>query len=145
MPPHLHPRSRSTTGLFAGTLLASLVVVGIPHLFPCPAPRTTFADSEMIIGPDGQLIHRVRRRRRKDIDTIAQGENVLHHKPTTAADEEVTTFLQLEEEAEQYAAPGRECPVPKPTGIIGDLLGFPKAPDTQGERRQADVGGHPGQ
>ncbi|KAL4761797.1 uncharacterized protein BDW70DRAFT_135110 [Aspergillus foveolatus] len=145
MPPHLHPRSRSTTGLFAGTLLASLVVVGIPHLFPCPAPRTTFADSEMIIGPDGQQIHRVRRRRRRDAEMSAQGGNVLPQKPTTAADEEVTTFLQLEEEAKQYATPGRECPVPKPTGFIGDLLGFSKGLDAQGERRQVDVGGQPGQ
>jgi cytochrome c oxidase assembly factor 2 len=70
---------------------------------------------------------------------------VLPQKPTTTADEEVTTFLQLEEEAKQYATPGRECPVPKPTGIIGNLLGFSKGLDAQGERRQVDVGGQPGQ
>ncbi|KAL4919730.1 hypothetical protein BDW62DRAFT_32875 [Aspergillus aurantiobrunneus] len=145
MPPHLHPRSRTTTGLFAGTLVASLLVVGIPHVFPCPAPRRTFADSEMIITSDGQQIQRVRRRRRKDVDTIAQEENVLPQTPTTSAEEEVSTFLQLEEESKRFSAPGRECPVPKPTGIIGDLLGFsnrtaPQAP--QGESRQADVEGH---
>ncbi|RDW62965.1 uncharacterized protein DSM5745_10076 [Aspergillus mulundensis] len=131
MPPHLHPRSRSTTGLFAGTLLASLVVVGIPHVFPCPAPRTTFADSEMIIGPDGQQIQRVRRRRRKDAEMLAQEGNMLPQKPTNTADEEIATFLQLEEEAKQYANIRHECPVPKPTGVIGSLLGFPKGTDAQ--------------
>ncbi|KAL4785553.1 hypothetical protein BJX76DRAFT_324119 [Aspergillus varians] len=139
MPPHLHPRSRSTTGLFAGTLLASLLVVGIPHVFPCPAPRRTFADSEMIITADGQQIQRVRRRRRKDVDTIAQEGNIL---PQTS-DEEVSTFLQLEEEAKLLSAPGRECPVPKPTGMIGNLLGFSHhttAQGPQGESRQVDVG-----
>ncbi|BCS19228.1 uncharacterized protein APUU_12056A [Aspergillus puulaauensis] len=142
MPPHLHPRSRSTTGLFAGTLLASLLVVGIPHVFPCPSPRRTFADSEMIITPDGQQIQRIRRRRRKDADDIPEG-NILPQPSSTVADEEVSTFLQLEEEAKRFSAPGRECPVPKPTGIIGDLLGFSNRTTTQttpDEGQQADVG-----
>ncbi|KAL3472947.1 hypothetical protein BJX99DRAFT_234423 [Aspergillus californicus] len=141
MPPHLHPRSRSTTGLFAGTLLASLMVVGIPHVFPCPAPRRTFADSEMIVGPDGQPMQRVRRRRRKDADTMAPQENPL---PQTAraTDDEVSTFLQLEEEAKRLSKPGRECPVPKPTGVIGTMLGFSNraVPDTPREgSQQPDV------
>ncbi|KAL4802278.1 hypothetical protein BDV18DRAFT_147194 [Aspergillus unguis] len=147
MPPILHPRSRSTTGLFAGTLLASLVVVGIPHVFPCPAPRRTFADSEMIIGPDGQQMQRVRRRRRKDDAIIAQEDNVLPKTPASATEEEVSTFLQLEEEAKQLSASGRECPVPKPTGIIGDLLGFSNRTAGQESRESgpADVGGQRGQ
>ncbi|KAL4942560.1 hypothetical protein BDV06DRAFT_191909 [Aspergillus oleicola] len=118
MPPHLHPRSQSTNALFAGTLLASLLVVGIPHVFPCPAPRRTFADSEMIIGADGQQMQRVRRRR-KDADMMSAEENSIPR-----PDDEVSTFLQLEEEAKQFSKTGRECPVPKPTGIIGDMLGF---------------------
>ncbi|KAL3464207.1 hypothetical protein BJX64DRAFT_255202 [Aspergillus heterothallicus] len=125
MPPHLHPRSRSTTGLFAGTLLASLMVVGIPHVFPCPAPRRTFADSEMIITSDGQQIQRVRRRRRKSVDPTAQDESLPVRTPL-ASEEEVSTFLQLEEEAALLSKPERECPVPKPTGMLGDLLGFSK-------------------
>ncbi|KAL2864692.1 uncharacterized protein BJX67DRAFT_360581 [Aspergillus lucknowensis] len=125
MPPHLHPRSRSTTGLFAGTLLASLVVVGIPHVFPCPAPRRTFADSEMVMTPDGQQVQRIRRRRRKDVEPAAQNDNTPSRTPL-ATEEEVSTFIQLEEEAELLSKPGRECPVPKPTGVIGELLGFSK-------------------
>ncbi|KAL2840972.1 putative alpha-1,3-mannosyltransferase [Aspergillus pseudoustus] len=117
MPPHLHPRSRSTTGLFAGTLLASLMVVGIPHVFPCPAPRRTFADSEMIMTTGGQQIQRVRRRRRKDVEPTAQDESLPARTPL-ASEEEVSTFLQLEEEAALLSKPGRECPIPKPTGML---------------------------
>ncbi|KAL4956066.1 hypothetical protein BDW69DRAFT_159384 [Aspergillus filifer] len=135
MPPHLHPRSQSTNALFAGTLLASLLVVGIPHVFPCPAPRRTFADSEMVIGPDGQQVQRVRRRR-KDAEMMSPGANNI---PQPDADDEVSTFLQLEEEAKQFSKAGRECPVPKPTGVIGDMLGFTSrtpTQSTQGDNQQ---------
>ncbi|KAE8146232.1 hypothetical protein BDV25DRAFT_143894 [Aspergillus avenaceus] len=121
MPPHLHPRSRSTSSLFAGTLLASLAVVGLPHLFPCPAPRRTLADSEMIVTADGQQVPRIRRRRRKDAEMLAPEGNAL---PQTQQPDEVSTFFQMEEEAERLAKLGRECPVPKPGGVLGELLGF---------------------
>lgn len=127
MPPHLHPRSRSTTGLFAGTLLASLLVVGMPHVFPCPAPRRTFADSEMIVSADGQQLPRVRRRRRKDAEIASDATFPGHSTPAGAVDDEVTTFLQMEEEAEKLSHINRECPVPKPKGVLGELLGFRNA------------------
>ncbi|KOS48793.1 hypothetical protein ACN38_g209 [Penicillium nordicum] len=123
MPPHLHPRSRSTTGLFAGTLLASLLVVGLPHVFPCPAPRRTFADSEMTMTADGQQVPRFRRRRRKDLEVSAEGSQPDQPIPAVA-DEEVSTFLQMEAEAEKLSHLNRECPVPKPKGVLGELLGF---------------------
>lgn len=41
-----------------------------------------------------------------------------------AVDEEVSTFLQMEEEAEKLSHFSRECPVPKPKGILGEWLGF---------------------
>ena len=135
MPPHLHPRSRSTTGLFAGTLLASLLVVGIPHVFPCPAPRRTFADSEVVVTADGQQIPRARRRRRKDIETL---ESTEKHRPSHPAspsdDDEVSMFLQMEEEAQNLTQVSRECPVPKPKGVLGQLLGFRSPPEN--ERQQ---------
>lgn len=127
MPPHLHPRSRSTTGLFAGTLLASLLVVGMPHIFPCPAPRRTLADSEMIITADGQQVPRMRRRRRKDIDSDSNVPRPDHPTSSGAVDEEVSTFFQMEEEAQKLAHVSRECPVPKPKGKLGELLGFRNA------------------
>ncbi|OJJ50944.1 hypothetical protein ASPZODRAFT_293089 [Penicilliopsis zonata CBS 506.65] len=124
MPPHLHPRSTSTMSLFAATLGASFVVVGLPHLFPCPAPRRTLADSEMMVTADGQQIPRIRRRRRKEADTMELSEPPSGSTYPAATDEEVTSFLQMEEEAERLAKLGRECPVPKPSGMLGDLLGF---------------------
>ena len=47
-PPHLHPRSRTTSSLFATTLVLSFFVVGLPHILPCPAPRTVLADGDMV-------------------------------------------------------------------------------------------------
>ncbi|PYH96306.1 hypothetical protein BO71DRAFT_397220 [Aspergillus ellipticus CBS 707.79] len=140
MPPHLHPRSRSTTSLFAATLFASLVVVGLPHVFPCPAPRRILADSEMIVNADGQQIQRIRRRRRKDEEMLSPAETTLA-RTSPATDEEVSTFLQLEEEAQRLAATGRECPVPKPKGVLGDLLGFTHHEDTQSPLQSQQVGG----
>ncbi|KAJ5098467.1 hypothetical protein N7532_005468 [Penicillium argentinense] len=127
MPPHLHPRSRSTTGLFAGTLLASLLVVGMPHVFPCPAPRRTLADSEMMIAADGQQVPRIRRRRRKDIELDAETARPGHPTPPGPVDEEVSTFFQMEAEAQKLTQANHECPIPKPKGILGELLGFRNA------------------
>lgn len=112
--------------LFAGTLLASFVVVGLPHLFPCPAPRRTFADSQMIVTADGQQVQGTRRRRRKDGNSPDPSGNNPNQNPST--DEEVSTFLQLEEEAERFSHVRRECPVPKPGGKLGEMLGF-KSPE----------------
>ncbi|KAG6986749.1 hypothetical protein G7Y79_00073g098480 [Physcia stellaris] len=48
MPPHpsLHPRSRLTTSLFTSTLLLSFLVVGMPHILPCPRPRVEYSDED---------------------------------------------------------------------------------------------------
>ncbi|CEJ58586.1 Putative Alpha-1,3-mannosyltransferase [Penicillium brasilianum] len=140
MPPHLHPKSRSTSTLFAGTLLASLVVVGMPHLFPCPAPRRTFADSEMTITADGQQVPRIRRRRRKDVELESESARPDYPTPPGALDEEVSTFFQMEEEAEKLARVGHECPVPKPKGVLGELLGFRNARGTQSSQTEAADG-----
>ncbi|KAF7720312.1 Uncharacterized protein PECH_003431 [Penicillium ucsense] len=127
MPPHLHPKSRSTSTLFAGTLLASLVVVGLPHLFPCPAPRRTFTDSDMTMAADGQQVPRMRRRRRKETELDSDsGPSVYPTTPSTAEDE-VSTFFEMEAEAKRMAQVGHECPVPKPKGVLGELLGFRNA------------------
>lgn len=134
MPPILHPRSRSTSSLFAATMVASFVIVGLPHIFPCPAPRRTLADSQVEMTADGQQIIRPRRRR-KTPESPQQDELLQHTKEVAATKavppqfaessaDEVATFLQMEAEAESLARIGRECPVPKPRGIVGQLLGF---------------------
>lgn len=109
MPPHLHPRSRLTSSLFATTLFASFFVVALPHVLPCPAPRVVYAD-------DGTPQNGKRRRRRKCSD-VGEKENIV------------------EESGDEVEACGirdskRECPVPKPGGIVGEMLGFKSSSTT---------------
>lgn len=58
-----------TSSLFATTVVASFFVVGLPHLLPCPAPRVTYADGDIMIGEDG----RRRRRKRRETPEIKDG------------------------------------------------------------------------
>jgi cytochrome c oxidase assembly factor 2 len=97
-----------TSSLFGMTVFASFFVVALPHMLPCPAPRVKFADGEM---PDGKR----RRRRRPEITETAEGN--------------VVEFNGIEDD-EIRARAKRECPVPKPGGAVGELLGFKKAPTT---------------
>ncbi|EMD01218.1 hypothetical protein BAUCODRAFT_144769 [Baudoinia panamericana UAMH 10762] len=97
---YLHPRSRTTGTLFTTTLAISFLVVALPHLLPCPVDRRQYADT--IEMPDG-TVKRRRRRVSKDDDG------------NEAADE---VPLMSQER------PKRECPVPKPGGLMGQLMGF---------------------
>lgn len=111
-PPHLHPRSRMTSSLFATTMIASFFVVTLPHVLPCPAPRITYADGEIIQDENGR-----KRRRRRPVsqepeakDGILQFNNIAHQ-----------DLVDLDSRKSR-----RECPLPKPGGKIGELLGFNK-------------------
>ena len=80
----------------------------MPHLMPCPAPRATLAEVE--VTPDGKRIRRVKGR-----------------DPKTKQIEVTETRLTLSEEVildGMGDKTGRECPVPKPGGTLGRLLGF---------------------
>lgn len=83
MPSALHPRSRTTLSLFTTTLALSFVVVGLPHLIPCPVPH------------------------RKRLSSVNEDGDEL-----------------LSDKGYHYEQTKRECPVPRPTGLIGRLLGF---------------------
>ena len=102
---HLHPRSGATSTLFTTTLAVSFLVVALPHLLPCPVDRRQFADSVETV--DGKP----RRRRRRPIDTDAAEEGV-----------ELTAGVDASEEGRRK----RECPVPKPSGLVGQMMGFKK-------------------
>ncbi|KAL7814168.1 hypothetical protein V8C44DRAFT_357037 [Trichoderma aethiopicum] len=112
MPPHLHPRSRMTSSLFATTLVASFLVVALPHLLPCPVPRTKYADGDIIIDENG------RRKRWRRRDAEPKDGLVQFGQP---ADDEVERVT-------------RECPVPKPGGMLGEWLGFHATDRTRGDR-----------
>ncbi|EPE10623.1 alpha- -mannosyltransferase [Ophiostoma piceae UAMH 11346] len=153
-PPHLHPRSRMTSSLFATTVFASFFVVVLPHILPCPAPRVTLSDGQMTVAEDGTVLQPQRRRRRRRIQDevmdsaqscvepaeVKRGEDgiarfaMVNAVGAVGAGEKSTAAAQGDV-AEAYTesaasfAPGprratRECPVPKPGGIVGELLGF---------------------
>ena len=177
MPPHLHPRSSATTTLFASTLAASFIIVGIPHVFPCPAPRKGYLDAE------GNVTQRRRRRRTPEHEEGSTDDGVEGHErqsgkedaPTFGLDKELKSLLgmagmgnsdregtppemsgkgevraraeeeeeeeevrmqfqDLKDEAVVREREGRECPVPKPKGKIGELLGFGR----DGQRKRAE-------
>ncbi|KAI4603113.1 hypothetical protein KJ359_005905 [Pestalotiopsis sp. 9143b] len=120
MPPHLHPRSRMTSSLFGITVAASFFVVGLPHVLPCPAPRVKLADSETTA--DGT---RRRRRRRPETAEVQDG---------------IAQFQSSSEDFERSANKGpakRECPVPKPAGVLGGLMGFNRS-TTDSEQSRGD-------
>ncbi|KAI2780832.1 hypothetical protein F4815DRAFT_116096 [Daldinia loculata] len=114
MPPHLHPRSRMTSSLFATTVAASFFVVTLPHILPCPAPRVTYADSE--IAADGTR----RRRRRKPEPAVVKDGIVQFESPTEDLERVATETGGIATRTRKE----RECPVPKPGGVIGELMGF---------------------
>ncbi|KAI0175938.1 hypothetical protein GGR52DRAFT_538743 [Hypoxylon sp. FL1284] len=138
MPPHMHPRSRMTSSIFATTVAVCFFVVAIPHVLPCPAPRVAYADSET--APDGT---RRRRRRRPEPavvkDGIAQFESSSEDFERRAA----AAAQKTGDGAAATAASGaagprrdRECPVPKPGGVIGELMGFNKSQEQDQRKRE---------
>jgi len=112
MPPHLHPRSKLTSSLFATTLFASFFVVALPHVLPCPAPRIAFADGEC---PDGTR----RRRRRSRVEKEQQDSRERDQSANESRSEESS-----DDEAITVKPKGGVCPIPKPGGIVGEILGF---------------------
>ncbi|KAK1766837.1 hypothetical protein QBC33DRAFT_90757 [Phialemonium atrogriseum] len=119
-PPHLHPRSRMTSSLFATTVVASFFVVALPHVLPCPAPRVTYADGEM---PEGSG----KRRRRRKPEITETRDGIVQFGSSTG-----------DEESRRSARPRRECPVPKPGGVVGELLNLKKKKE-DGNKPPADT------
>lgn len=111
MPPHMHPRSRMTASLFTTTLMVSFLVVAAPHLIPCPVDPRTLNDSA----------DPTRRRRRR--------------KPVEAQEGEAQDGDALEQQRrmmlEERMNPKRECPIPKPGGLVGQVLGMTRGTGEQ--------------
>jgi cytochrome c oxidase assembly factor 2 len=106
-----------TSSLFATTVVASFFVVALPHVLPCPAPRVALADGEM---PDGS---QKRRRRRRVEPEVKDG---------------MVRFPALsEDDVMGPSKTKRECPVPKPGGVVGELLGFKKSDAGEQQSRPA--------
>lgn len=121
MPPLLHPRSRMTSSLFATTVVASFFVVALPHVLPCPVPRTKFADGEVMVDDHG------RRKRWRRIDASE-----------SKSPESKSGIVQFSQPAgdgsrDTTGRARRECPVPKPGGMLGEWLGFRPRDDETGK------------
>jgi cytochrome c oxidase assembly factor 2 len=97
-----------TTSLFTTTLMVSFLVVAAPHIIPCPVDPRTLADAP---DPTGQNRRR-RRRRTPDEETC-----------NDVMSEEKMKKILLEDKLN----PKRECPIPKPGGLIGQVLGLKEA------------------
>jgi cytochrome c oxidase assembly factor 2 len=93
-----------TTSLFGTTLMVSFLVVAAPHLIPCPVDPRTLADSA---DPTGES----RRRRRRRIPEDESCSQVMGEE------------RRRQRLIEEKLAAKRECPVPKPGGLIGQVLG----------------------
>jgi len=79
----------------------------MPHIFPCPVDRRQFADS----GPDSS-----KRRRRRVPKEKEHGSN---------------TVTEITGDSEVLAT-ARACPVPKPNGLLGQIMGFKEDKDRDG-------------
>ena len=93
-----------TTSLFTTTLMISFLVVATPHLLPCPVDNRAHLDSA-----DPEAMQRRRRRRLAREQTCNDVMNEERDR-------------DLEREA-QALRKRRECPLPKPGGLIGHVLG----------------------
>ncbi|KXJ95365.1 hypothetical protein Micbo1qcDRAFT_157265 [Microdochium bolleyi] len=143
MPPHLHPRSRMTSSLFATTVAVSFFVVALPHILPCPAPRVTYADAPangtvVVVeqNEDGTTTTTTRQlRRRRKVAPASEGKDLNNSEDLarlealassgaakTVANESTTVRLGAIEET--FRTRDRECPMPKPGGVLGELLSY---------------------
>lgn len=100
----MHPRSRMTASLFTTTLMVSFLVVAAPHLIPCPVDPRTLNDSA---DPTK------RRRRRRPVESEEEGEG-----------NDVLSEEARRKMVEERMNPKRECPIPKPGGLVGQVLGM---------------------
>lgn len=71
----------------------------------------------------------MRRRRRKsddglDVSEEATGSLPAPNEGVRDEENEIVKFKQLQAEANIMVRDRRECPVPKPGGIVGRILGF---------------------
>lgn len=111
----MHPRSRMTASLFTTTLMVSFLVVAAPHLIPCPVDPRTLNDSA---DPTRK------RRRRRIAESEEDGNDGL-------SEDAKMRIIQ------DKFSPKRECPIPKPGGLVGQVLGMTKSENAPHEERMS--------
>ena len=83
----------------------------MPHVFPCPAPRVRFSDAPSEV--DGSE------------DKLAQSTD--ESKGDAEKQRKALSKPISEKEMAEMRRKAHECPVPKPPGIVGRILGFKEA------------------
>lgn len=99
----------------------------MPHIIPCPAPRVKFADSEIEVLEDGKT------RRRRQQSAPFQIEDVKEK------DVKAVGILDEKNEVTAMKKKAHECPVPKPGGRIGEVLGFRRGEQKEGVEPTIEV------
>ena len=149
MPSALHPRSRQTFSLFTTTLAVSFLVVALPHILPCPVPRTSYADS--IVTDDTATKRQLQNVRLPNESESGHTPQSSQHtsyqeiqeqphrsvgqrlRPLTKSGDFIRHNVLADEvelidnDISRSEAPRRarrECPVPKPGGLMGQVMGF---------------------
>lgn len=113
-------------------------------------------DSEIIVDEQGRLMRRVRRvnkplehsqkatqmgaaelediERATKLTSNASSDGQNRRKKTLQEEAEILRALQSEHEALEKENARRECPVPKPKGVLGRFLGFNEEEKKEGTR-----------
>lgn len=94
-----------TSSLFATTVAASFFVVALPHILPCPVPAAKYADGEVVVDENG----------RRKVWRCKEGPEVK---------DGIVQFNNSADAEYMTKRTNRECPVPKPGGLLGEWLGF---------------------
>lgn len=89
---------------------------------PCPAPRIAYADGQL--NPDGTMRRRRRRRKSTEDDSLTKTPEGSSNSVTALSfTRHPIIETKTEEVSGSFDVKGkRECPIPKPGGIVGELL-----------------------
>ncbi|KAL8869311.1 MAG: hypothetical protein Q9174_004366 [Haloplaca sp. 1 TL-2023] len=103
----------------------------MPHIVPCPAPRTQFAENGLTA--DGKP--RRRRRPKPQVAEVGEGGREEASKEEKMGKNMGQDFLVTQADGEALRKKAHECPVPKPGGRVGALFGFSKE---RGQKDESD-------
>ncbi|KAF8246182.1 hypothetical protein K440DRAFT_632410 [Wilcoxina mikolae CBS 423.85] len=76
MPPALHPKSFTTASLFTTTAVFAFLVVGAPHILPCPAPKRSFAEDDQERNGKGDTGGEKKKKKKCPVPRLGGGKEV---------------------------------------------------------------------
>lgn len=97
----------------------------MPHILPCPAPRVAYADAE------GE-VNRRRRGRSKNAEGGTEQTDSANRRSEQVMGITDQELARIVTEREETRKKGRECPVPKPGGWVGEWFGWKRGAGREG-------------